>query len=114
MHPLLTPGLISIVIGLYSMAAQAQVSTSPPLPPPPQSPPPSPARAQPEDPKAVVPPVIHRSAVRSAARSETPPVGSWADANRVVDQVGGWKAYLKEAHSAPPAAAPSAPTEKRP
>jgi hypothetical protein len=31
------------------------------------------------------------------------PVGSWSDANRVVDEVGGWKTYLKEAHGQPPA-----------
>lgn len=105
--PLLTPLLIAIGIGACPAAAQTPGPTA-------GKPMPSAARAQPEDPQAAVPPVVHRSALRPAARTEAPSVGSWAEANRVVDQVGGWKAYLREAHGQQPPAAPSSPAEKRP
>ena len=35
-------------------------------------------------------------------------VGSWADANRTVAKIGGWRAYAKEASQPEPAAEPSA------
>lgn len=35
-------------------------------------------------------------------------VGSWADANRTVAQIGGWRAYAKEASQTETAAEPSA------
>jgi hypothetical protein len=105
--PLLTPLLISIAIGAFPAAAQTPSPTA-------GKPSPTAVRAQPEDPQAAVPPVVHRSALRPATRPEATPVGSWTEANRVVDQVGGWKAYLKEAHGTQPPAAPSRPPEKRP
>lgn len=61
--------------------------------------PPAP-RPQAHDANAPVPPVLHRSALRPRS-PDAVPVGSWSEANRVVDEVGGWKAYLKEAHGLP-------------
>ncbi|MFM8638275.1 MAG: hypothetical protein ACKOER_11255, partial [Betaproteobacteria bacterium] len=34
------------------------------------------------------------------------PVGSWPEANRVVEEVGGWRSYLKEAHGSPASSPP--------
>lgn len=65
----------------------------------------SPQRPSPEDAQARVPPVQHRSALRSApsvAPAAPVAVESWPQANRVVDEVGGWRAYLKEAHGMAP------------
>lgn len=61
-------------------------------------------RPRAEDAKAPVPPVQHRSALRGAPAVAAVPVESWSNANRVVDQVGGWRAYLKEAHGLPASA----------
>jgi hypothetical protein len=86
-------------------AGQAQTAASPPTSPPAstpehRSPSPAPRRAAPDDASAPVPPVVHRSALRPRS-PDAVPVGSWSEANRVVDEVGGWKAYLKEAHNHP-------------
>lgn len=72
-----------------STPATPKALSAPPLP-----------RALADDPNAPVPPAVHRSALRPRS-PEAVPVGSWSDANRVVDEVGGWKAYLKEAHGLP-------------
>ena len=61
-------------------------------------------RPRAEDAKAPVPPVQHRSALRGAPAAAAIPVESWSNANRVVDEVGGWRAYLKEAHGLPASA----------
>lgn len=37
------------------------------------------------------------------------PVGSWPEANRVVEEVGGWRSYLKEAHGLPGSSPASSP-----
>lgn len=58
---------------------------------------------RPEDPSAPTPPVVHRAAVTAVHRVEPTAVGSWLQANRVVDAVGGWRSYLKEAHDQPSA-----------
>lgn len=63
-------------------------------------------RAQPEDAKAPVPPVVHRSALSNRRTADPIPVESWSQANRVVDEVGGWRSYLKEAHGMPAATEP--------
>ncbi len=57
-------------------------------------------RWNPLDAQAPVPAVVHRSALRPSA-AEPIPVGSWLNANRVVEEAGGWRAYLKEAHGIP-------------
>ena len=82
-------------------APTAAPATQPMTPPMARSTTPAP-RPQPEDAKAPVPPVQHRSALRAAPSAAPVPVESWSNANRVVDEVGGWRAYLKEAHGLPP------------
>jgi len=82
-----------------AQSAPATQATGTPGPTTPAAPPAP--RAQPENPQAAVPPVLHRSALRSAPTAAPVPVGSWSDANRVVDEVGGWRSYLKEAHGMP-------------
>ncbi len=100
--------LITQIALLFTSSATAQPSTgaAPQTQTQTQAPqrPPRPAavRAQPHDVSAPVPPVVHRSALRPMA-PDAVPVGSWSDANRVVDEAGGWKAYLREAHGQPPA-----------
>lgn len=84
--------------GLQALAQAPAAPNAPPaqaaLPAPPAP------RAQAHDANAPVPPAQHRSALRPRS-ADAVPVGSWSEANRVVDEVGGWKAYLKEAHSQP-------------
>lgn len=50
---------------------------------------------------------LHRSALRREPNATPEPVGSWPEANRVVDEVGGWRSYLKEAHGSPASSPPS-------
>ena len=107
MGPMGLMSLITLIALLITSSATAQPSTgaapltqtqtqSPQRPPRPEA-----VRAQPHDVSAPVPPVVHRSALRPMA-PDAVPVGSWSDANRVVDEAGGWKAYLREAHGQPP------------
>lgn len=106
--------LVAVLIGhAWPAVAQTPPAGAPtaapathPMPPPiarPTTPTPQP---KPEDAKVPVPPVQHRSALRGAPSAAPVPVESWSNANRVVDEVGGWRAYLKEAHGLP------APTER--
>lgn len=67
-------------------------------------------RPDPLDPRAAVPPVVHRS-VLSGTRPPPAevPVGSWKDANDTVARIGGWRAYAREAaRPEPKASAPKA------
>lgn len=65
------------------------------------------SEADPLDPKAAVPAVVHRSSLASYRSAGELRVGSWKDANEQVNRIGGWRAYAREA-AAP--AAPAAPT----
>lgn len=66
------------------------------------------------DARTPVPPVIHRSAIPrpapSTASPSTAPTATWVESNRLVDQIGGWKAYLREAHGSPAPAPAITPT----
>ncbi|MGD9835600.1 MAG: hypothetical protein AB7U92_22855 [Piscinibacter sp.] len=66
-----------------------------------------PARPAPDplDPKAVVPPAQHRSALAGYRPLAEAPVGSWKEANERVNRIGGWRTYAREA------AQPAAPSE---
>ncbi|MFM2185994.1 MAG: hypothetical protein ACO26F_08840 [Burkholderiaceae bacterium] len=88
--------VLSLVGSLGSLAWAQSVSPNPPRS---NAPPWSPDDAQ-----APVPPVVHRSALRAFA-ADPVPVGSWVNANRLVDELGGWRAYLKEAHGMPQSSA---------
>jgi hypothetical protein len=71
-------------------------------------------RNDPLDPKAVVPPVQHRSVFGGYKRAQDSKVGSWRDANDTVTAIGGWRFYAREAQqpdqSANPTNVPAAPT----
>ena len=58
------------------------------------------ARPDAADPKAPVPPVIHRSALTDYRPLGDAGVGPWRDANDEVGRIGGWRAYSREAQSA--------------
>ncbi|MCX2861450.1 hypothetical protein OOZ63_06315 [Paucibacter sp. PLA-PC-4] len=61
------------------------------------------ARPDPTDPRAEVPAARHQSALQHyKPLSETEPA-DWRDANRRVQQAGGWRAYAREAAASAPA-----------
>ena len=97
--------LVAVILGHgWPTAAQTPPAGTPTTPPAmqPMARPIAPApRPKPEDAKAPVPPVQHRSALPGVSAAAAVPVESWSNANRVVDEVGGWRAYLKEAHGLP-------------
>jgi hypothetical protein len=74
--------------------------------------------ADPADPMAAVPAVKHRSAFATYRRPADAPVGSWLEANRTVNRIGGWRTYAREAaDSEAPASAPApaaAPASRNP
>lgn len=65
------------------------------------------ARPDPLNPKAEVPALAYRSAFQGYRPNAEAELGSWKDANQTVHQVGGWRAYAKEARQADEAAAPT-------
>jgi hypothetical protein len=67
------------------------------------------APAEPTDAHAAVPPVIYRSALANHQPLTDAPAITWPQANRTVGQVGGWRAYAREA-SQPDAAASATPS----
>jgi hypothetical protein len=74
------------------------------------------APADPTDAHAAVPPLVYRSALAQHQPLTDAPAITWPQANRTVAQVGGWRAYAREA-SQPDAAAsatPSAPPTPAP
>jgi hypothetical protein len=77
-----------------------------------QAQPAAPARPDPLDPHASVPPAVYRSAFKSPPQAAAPPVGNWIQANQQVGRIGGWRAYAREA--AAPAPAASAPRKEAP
>lgn len=98
-----------LLLSIAGPAAHGQAS-APPAPP---------ARPDPLNPKAVVPPVAYKSALGGYRAAGEVKVGSWKDANDTVTRIGGWRTYAREASPpeggaatttpAAPAAAPVAP-----
>lgn len=74
-----------------------------------------PARPDPLNPKAVVPPVAYKSALGGYRPAGEVKVGSWKDANDAVTRIGGWRAYAREVSppeggaAATPVSTPAAP-----
>ncbi len=66
-------------------------------------------RLDPLDPRAAVPPVLHRSSLHAYRPATEVPVGSWKDANDTVTRIGGWRAYAREAAQPEPAAPATVP-----
>jgi len=64
------------------------------------------ARPDATDAAAAVPAVVHRSSLAQYRRYAEQPVLSWREANELVNRIGGWRAYAREA-AAPPASAAS-------
>jgi hypothetical protein len=67
----------------------------------------APARPDPLNAKAVVPPAVHVSPLRAYRPAGDTTVGSWKDANDTVTRIGGWRTYLREATRPEPAPAAS-------
>ena len=68
-----------------------------------------PARPNPLQADAPVPPLRHTSALtRYKAHTEVE-VGAWRKANDLTAQIGGWRAYAREAHAPDAPATPPAP-----
>jgi hypothetical protein len=95
--------------GLQALAALATLASATAIA--------APARAaDPTDPRAEVPPLHHASALDRYRRLSPEPLGDWRAAHDTVARIGGWRAYLREAH-APEAAAsassnrPSGPSQ---
>ncbi len=85
-QPLLCAATVLALV-LWSASAAAQ-------------PAPQPARAQPADPQASVPPLVYRSpfsAYRPMADATPVP---WRQANDLVGHIGGWRVYAREAQQA--------------
>jgi hypothetical protein len=57
----------------------------------------APLRPDPADPAASVPKLQHRSALADYRRHADPPPADWKGANQLVDRIGGWRAYAREA-----------------
>jgi hypothetical protein len=69
--------------------------------------------ADPLDPRAPVPPAVHRSVLAGQRISADRPLTPWPDANQTVNRIGGWRTYLRESAS-PAASAASAPVKSAP
>ena len=61
-------------------------------------------RPDPADPKVSVPPVIYVSPLKQYQPLGDEPVTSWKAANELVEKIGGWQVYAKEAQAPAPAA----------
>lgn len=60
-----------------------------------------PARADPRDPRAVVPPLRYESALSSYKPAQDTPLARWRDANRNVGALGGHTGHTRSATPAP-------------
>lgn len=68
------------------------------------------ARPDPTRTGTPVPALQHRSALQTYRRLTDTPRGDWRAANAEVARIGGWRAYLREAHRPDPAtSAPGTP-----
>lgn len=79
------------------------------------------ARPDPADPKVSVPPVIYVSPIKQYQPLGDEQVTAWKAANDLVEKIGGWQVYAREAQAPAPAAdqsarpvQPSAPPAKPP
>lgn len=68
-----------------------------------------PPKPDPLDAAAPVPPAVHRSALTERPRGQETAPQNWRDANQRVHQIGGWRAYAREAQQPAAAASASAP-----
>jgi hypothetical protein len=73
-----------------------------------------PARPDPADPRASVPPAVYVSPLRQYQPLREESVASWRAANDQVEKIGGWRAYAKEAQDAAPAPAQPVPRQPPP
>lgn len=62
---------------------------------------PPPARPDPADPAASVPAAVWRGSLAGYRRYAEQPVAPWKQSNETVNRLGGWRAYAREAASAP-------------
>lgn len=87
---------VLLALGLFATGLHAQTSA------------PHPQRPNPLQADAAVPPLRHTSAfARYKAHTEIE-VGAWRQANDLTAQIGGWRAYAREAHAPDaPAALPA-------
>jgi hypothetical protein len=53
--------------------------------------------ADPLDPRALVPPSVHRSALSGFRGTRETPLENWKEANDRVARIGGWRVYTREA-----------------
>lgn len=92
----LTPlvGLLALAWGAANAASPQRAPTAPP---------------DPLDAAAPVPPAVHRSVLRGGWGRADASAVPWAEANRTVNQVGGWRAYAREKLPAEPETGGSAP-----
>lgn len=73
------------------------------------------SKPNPSDPAAEVPQVVFRSAFARYQLYADQPVGSWREANELVNRIGGWRAYAREGQAAgAPAAGPAATAPVKP
>jgi hypothetical protein len=96
--PAPSAGIARLVLTLACAGAPAWATASDTLPPAGPASVASTARADPLDPAAPVPALVHRSslaAYRALAADERVP---WREANDRVGRIGGWRTYLREAH----------------
>jgi hypothetical protein len=75
-----------------------------------------PSRPSPLDASSAVAPLTYRSPLADYRRTASDPAPlAWRDANDLVERIGGWRAYAREAQAAPPPApAASAPAPAAP
>ena len=101
-----------VALGLAAMTLWATPAASAPSTP---SALPETRRPDPLNPQAQVPAALYRSAFEGYRPSAETAVGAWPDANKAVQQAGGWRAYAREAaapqSASPAASAPPAPGE---
>lgn len=113
------PGLGRPGAGLLAIAALIGVLAAPWTVAQAQSKPMQTQGPDPTNPAASVPPVQYRSDLRRFQGAGDTPISSWAEANRTVNQIGGWRVYAREKlpsdrlPETPPAQAPSSPSGKR-
>jgi hypothetical protein len=98
--------LARAAVATLALLGPAGPALAQPAPTPPAA---AAVRADPLDAQAVVPPVRFNSVFAPYLRMGETPVGSWREANDTVTQIGGWRAYAREANPppAPPANAAS-------
>ena len=71
------------------------------------------ARPDPADPAASVPPAIYVSPMKQYRPLSDEPVTSWKAANELVEKIGGWQTYAKEAQGAESPGQPIQPSAQQ-